>query len=342
MTEYEITVNALIYEQDRAEKVDVLCEERGVNRSDLIRELIDEEFERSNVELEEYEEDEGETSLVEEYDPNAEYSLQKDELKELAGEVEKIDPSHVRYGEMPSGQDAVLLVASMTRFNTEQPTALDIQSICEDVGLDSDYYLETLPRKVFKTLEKRYTQDDNDNNGVSDEQLIEFCVNACVDNINDLDGNISGLYSAYTDIDKKDRWQYYDKADARTNEFVECVLAEIDDRQHPYVDLDWHDNLDDVVVWFKEEGESWAENEKVIGLVREEIESWLVEQEEEETDETEETEEDTQGEENKPGGGYLDQLDQAEIREEYEEKEDYYTEEDRSENHEEMRQQNQQ
>jgi hypothetical protein len=341
MTEYEITVNALIYEQERAEKVDVLSEDRGVNRSELVRQLIDEEFERQDVKLEEYENDEGNESIVETYDTEGDHTLNKDDLKQLAGEAKEINVHHVQYGDMPSGSDAVLLIASMTRYRTDQANVLDIQQICEQVGLDSDYYLDTMPRKVIKTLDKRYTEDEDDNNGASDERVVKLAVNACVDNIVDLDENISGLYSAYTDIDQNDRWDYYVKANARTDEFVLSVLEEIDDRKHPYLDeLDWYDNLDEVIQWFKQDGEDWADNEKVMKLVKEEIESWLVEQEE--TEETEETEDDTQEEENETEeGGYLDQLDQAEVQEEYEEKDDYYSKEDRLENHEKMRQQNQ-
>jgi len=147
-----------LYDEGRCARWNALVEEYDGAKSDLLREIIDEAAARrlDGVEPEDVLADgeDEEPPITETYDPD-EYDgeLTPEELKELKGEVEEINPDHVPYGEVPNGY-AVPLVAAMSRYEYDRVSRADVTDICVEVGLTSDYYLEDkdVPGRVVQVV----------------------------------------------------------------------------------------------------------------------------------------------------------------------------------------------
>jgi hypothetical protein len=274
--DYVTSVNAFIYDEARADKFDAIVEDRDEKKSEVIRQLIDEEYERSDVDIEDLEENEEETSLPERYDPDADYSLRKDDIKELAGEVDEINPLHVKIGEMPSGKDAVLSVMAMAEYEGKT-SAVAVTEICEQVGLDSDYYLDTIPEKVVRRMRQEHRRQEQKNQSkLSNEEKIVFGVNACMGNMDNVGDNIRRVRKMYKSIDDEERYKEYGRMDIQCDEIVSEALYKLKkDADSLTGDVDVFESPTDLVDWYSTENDEGWMNDKSLQLVKKELNEWV-------------------------------------------------------------------
>jgi hypothetical protein len=273
----ETTITVPVYDKNRLEKIEALCRETDESKTDLIRRLVDEEFERQDVDLDDLDGDEEETSLVDEYDTEGDYTLEKDEIKTLIGEVEEINKEHIVYGEVPAGSDAIRAVEAMVRYETDVVSKDLVRQICLQVGLDSDYYLDRIPRRVMQKLGGDGKENETTVAEDKVEDIVTVAVKACIAKNPEINDKIEKVYGGYKSIDREDRLGSF----RRTGNFAnDVVLAKLKSMKRAGVQVDLtdetHDTVDDLVNWYvEEEDPKWGDNDGLREVIVEDLEDFV-------------------------------------------------------------------
>lgn len=293
MVEYPSTT---LTDDERQKNWNRLTEQYDGSNSDLLRELIDEAAETRLDDPENVEgEDEGEKeqSIAETYDPD-DYDgelLTTDELREMSGVVEEINPDHVDdYVESVPNGEAVPLVSAMTRHEHDRVGRDDVVEICRDVGLDTDYYIGSnsgdlnVPAKVSKRHGGSGRTDEKVNVDTAAEDVIR---KACVLSTLQVDaGNGVALkpwvveaYEEWKGLndDEVEEWVGLDDdrvavtftADVIRKALFELgvtgsgrVLDGVEYDEERLAEVEWPRDPEGLVEWYVDSEEpGWAENE---------------------------------------------------------------------------------
>jgi len=294
MADDSYPVNVHIYDDDREAKLKAIVgdsEHSGYGAlADTLRDLIDEEFDRRDLDLDvEADGDDGEQPITEAYDPDDyDGDLSEDELRELSGEADEINVEHVPFNGVPQGE-AIPVVAALARYEYDSVTQSDVEELCRDVGLVSDYYLTgksngiNVPSQVVRmlggegqTTEEVRTDDD-------DEAVIQEAVQAALlrdvdDDVGAARSEIERTYEQYKQVDDGDRIDHYPGA-ANTDDVVRSALYTLSDKSTLHVatfetvdDVEWPRDAEGLVEWYIEENDpKWAGNDGLVDRIVEDI-----------------------------------------------------------------------
>jgi hypothetical protein len=280
---YEDSLSVFFYDEKRVAKFERLVEETENNKSETVRELIDDEFERRDLEIVDNIESDNTESIVEKYDPEEDFELLKDDLKQLIGEVAEINPSHIVYGEYPTGPDLVRLVEAMMRYRSEDIDRDIISQVCKDVGIESDYYLEetgrNLPDQVLKQLGVEDVDSDSRVSTKNEKEIISDAVEAILLR-NGAEGRqviitAEKVRSTYKNLDKQDRVDRL-RGTRLTDEVITSALSELsnieffdwDNELARNAKEDWPTTPESLLEWYQEkESPDWMENDGIVDAV---------------------------------------------------------------------------